>query len=746
MSVSFAEEGDNNHFPAIISPSRLKGIGDEDYGEGSIGEDSNDVAEDEAEFKGSAPRPRHIGALLDKINDRFGYGEDMYASFIDLATIQTKEEASLGVVKVKTALKFYNKSMSDGMELFDDEKNSSLVRIFMFYAAIQNPTSATTFSATAVENETMSFFELDKMARDFDIVPRLLTKGEVKDIWDDFVYIHAIRTREKPISALNFENFQDIMIRMALYAYNKPGMKKMILAVNGFFPSPEEIVSFFCQQLNLNDFAGVKAHIMNRGRETQGALNYRSLSESNWRAKEELRIDLRARYLARITAHEAKKKEMKTKSKKSNRGDQEDVRERGKRKTQVQYGLWSALAGENYDLDDRVTYEKRRTERQAVELPNHIADLLNGKTSDLPESSDLASSSLAGSEHSLSHAPSIAEDGSSVGRQDGADVIDDEDQPKTFDKAMEIARKRGTKLPLLKDQYTDSLIYVLNPYSLREPEKAKPNLIESGGCFLDCGSLHPETRCVVTLDVTNLMLDIVKLDVQAIGFPDENCEVVTYAKPVVSGMTRKVSIKFNVGKTEGCMLSSIVLALLTNRAKVEMKIPVFFRVDHSTVPRVVANIRTLSSLAAKCNGQYKPPSSSFEKQKDEDLNLWIKPEETAHARRSTHDRPKSKAQRMTLLKRAQSLKRLEEKQAPKSNREPTSKELLAAALSDYLPKVSNSITESPSKEAVTAGSNVQTAASGLASPPSRPRSRTSFFAEGMSVNLHHAPKHLQTQL
>ena len=122
---------------------------------------------------------------------------------------------------------------------------------------------------------------------------------------------------------------------------------------------------------------------MNRGRETQGALNYRSLSESNWRAKEELRIDLRARHLARITAHEAKKKEMKTKSKKSNRGDQEDVRERGKRKTQVQYGLWSALAGENYDLDDRVTYEKRRTERQAVELPNHIADLLNGKTSDL---------------------------------------------------------------------------------------------------------------------------------------------------------------------------------------------------------------------------------------------------------------------------------------------------------------------------------------------------------------------------
>lgn len=724
-------------------------IAGEDYlREGSIGEDSNDVVDDDEGIGGSSCRPRHIGALLDKINDRFGTGEDLYASFIELASIQTKEEANVGAVKIKTALKFYNKSMSDGMEIFDGDKNSSLVRIFMFYAAMQNSAAAMTFSATAVENETMSFFELDKLARDFDIVPRLLTKYELKDIWDDFVYIQSIRTKEKPISALNFENFQDIMVRMALYAYNKPGMKKMVLAVNGFFPSPEEIVAFFCQQLNLSDFAGVKAHIMNRGRETQGALNYRSLSETNWRAKEELRIDLRARHLARVTAHEAKQKE---KLKTSKTRESEKATGGKKRTQQVQYGLWSALAGDNYDLDARVKYERRQIERESVELPGHITDMLEGKTTGLPESSDLASSSMATSEHSMSRASSVDGEGDNVTTQgknqeeEEGGAEDDDDQPKTFDKAMEVARKRGTKLPLLRDQYTDSLIYVLNPYSLREPEKVKPNLIESGGCFLDCGSLHPETRCVVTLDVTNLMLDIVRMDVQAIGFPDEDCEIVTYAKPVVSGMTRKISIKFNVGRTEGCMLSSIVVALLTNRARVEMKIPVFFRVDHSTVPRVVANIRTLSSLAHKYNGKYKPPSTSFEKQKDEDFNLWIKPEETAQARRSTHDRPKSREQRKTLFKRAQSLKRLEEKQALKSDREPTSKELLAAALSDYLPKAGNSITDNPTRETMMSGSGVLATSDALASPPSRPRSRTSFFAEGMSVNLH-APKHLQTKL
>ena len=53
------------------------------------------------------------------------------------------------------------------------------------------------------------------------------------------MYISAIRSEmRKPMNALTFENFQDIFVRMALYAYNKPGMKRMILAVTGFFPEP----------------------------------------------------------------------------------------------------------------------------------------------------------------------------------------------------------------------------------------------------------------------------------------------------------------------------------------------------------------------------------------------------------------------------------------------------------------------------------------------------------------------------
>jgi hypothetical protein len=314
-------------------------------------------------------------------------------------------------------------------------------------------------------------------------------------------------------------------------------------------------------------------------------------------------------------------------------------------------------------------------------------------------------------------------------------------------KAMAMARKKGTKLPGLANQYSDDLIYVLSSFSLREPEMVQPNIIESGGCFLDCGSLHPDTRCDISLEVTNLMLDICTLDVSAVGFPDENCEIVTYARPLVSGMTRKVSIRFNVGKREGCNQASILVTFITARSRVQMRVPVFMRIDYTTTPRVVANIRTINSLAHKYNGVYKPPSSSFEKAKDENDSLWIKPEEYQLVRRSTHDRPKSRQQRNTLLKRVQSLKRLEDKRsAAARTKEPTSKELLASALSDYLPMVDGATSLVSGASLVSSGSIKRLGdetAQLQPQSPTRTRSRTSFFAEGMTVQLHHAPKHLQ---
>ena len=206
------------------------------------------------------------------------------------------------------------------------------------------------------------------MARDFHIVPKFLTKVDLKRIWDDFIYINAIRSGGKPISALTFEDFQDVFVLMALYSYNKPGMKRMILAVTVFFPGPQEIVLFMCHQLNLDNFVMVKEHLMSKGRETQGAINYRSPEEINWRAREEHLIDLRAKQLERVTARERDHKEKSEKDRlnriRRNRGEKSTesadkaAGTGSNKKKSVQYGLWSSL-------EVRVRFRRQRNTKKA---------------------------------------------------------------------------------------------------------------------------------------------------------------------------------------------------------------------------------------------------------------------------------------------------------------------------------------------------------------------------------------------
>lgn len=795
MSVSFDEGTDGNIKDSdhVVSVSKLlrenkiadeersvESEGEDDFNEnlGTLAKSNSDMLPFSLKQSHSGPetgvtprRPEAIGALLDGVNDRFETGEEMYSTFIEMASESIREERNSGLYSVRTNLKFNESIGNPALEAFDGSMNSSLVRIFMFYAAIQNPTSASTFSATAVENETMSFYELDKMARDFHIVPKFLTKAELKVIWDDFVYINAIRSGCKPINALTFENFQDLFVRMALYAYSKPGMKKMILAVTGFFPGPQEIVLFMCHQLNLDNFQMVKDHLMNRGRDTQGAINYRSAEEINWRAREEHLIDLRAKQLERVTAKEKSQTEREEKERqrkiRKKQGQESLLSQRkggaGNKKKSVQYGLWSSLGGQEFGFSQS-KMSRKKVKEQESRIPDEIRMLLEGKGGD-GESNDkgldagpsqassgsgMKSKEIADAGHNH-HPNADADHNADANANDdirigGNSSSDDEDTMElsadgleTYDKAMMRARRKGTRLPALKD-YSDTLVYVLKEYSRREPERAKPNIIDSGGGFLDCGSLRPNTECKVTVELTNLMLDIATLDVQAVGFPDENTDIVTYAKPLVSGMTRQISINFNVGMREGCTLAQALITLVTNHTRLEVILPVFMRVDHSTAPRIVANVRTMDSLSNKYHGVFKPATTAFDRKKDRDSEAWVKPSELAMARRSVHESLISTHQRETLARRIKSRDKQTARQAEKEAMKQSNGGSLAtlhASLSDYLPTIPGA--KLPSAEEVKANKSPQASAS--LKGGTRPR-KTSFFAEGTGAQLHR-PKHLQ---
>lgn len=76
-----------------------------------------------------------------------------------------------------------------------DEASDTLIQIFQFYAKIKTSSSHTSFSAAEKESKFMSFSKLEIFLRDFKILPRLLTREEIKTLWGDIARAHVLAGR-----------------------------------------------------------------------------------------------------------------------------------------------------------------------------------------------------------------------------------------------------------------------------------------------------------------------------------------------------------------------------------------------------------------------------------------------------------------------------------------------------------------------------------------------------------------------
>ena len=281
----------------------------------------------------SAPRRgSQLGLLLDTLNAKYDFGEEKYSSFVSITDTAIRDMRSSGILNVlfSSEMDRSRHSLDDPAKApaKDEEKNSSLLLAFMFYAAMQVAGTAS-FSATQLANETMTLYELDKFCRDFKIIPNMLSKHEIKALWSVYGVAYQQKYRQ-PLQAMTFIDFQDFFVRMALYTYNKCGMRRMIVAVIGHFPPPEQLVSYFCSYCHFHDYSKVKTIIRTVGKTTQGAINFRSNNEANTRAREEQIIDLRTKALLRQTQKEMKLKEAEFNKKKEERCRRE-IEERERR-------------------------------------------------------------------------------------------------------------------------------------------------------------------------------------------------------------------------------------------------------------------------------------------------------------------------------------------------------------------------------------------------------------------------------
>ena len=179
--------------------------------------------------------------------------------------------------------------------------------MFFFYTKVQSTFQKVGKSASYEEEEnarvSLSFYELLLLCRDFRIIPKIITKEELYYLWR---VMNVQKGKEgKQVSRLvSFADFKDFLARIAILAFNKPGIRQMIMQDGGNMPQSTELIGMLAKYLHLDDIEWVKNRIRTVGKATVSMINSRCAGELNLLTKNTLREDLKGTRLAKILSVE----------------------------------------------------------------------------------------------------------------------------------------------------------------------------------------------------------------------------------------------------------------------------------------------------------------------------------------------------------------------------------------------------------------------------------------------------------
>ena len=574
-------------------------------------------------------RGQQLSLLLETLSTKYAFGEDKYGGFVSLADTAVREMRSSGMLSVAFSSQV-KKAAAEGAGVRKggpDDKNSSLLLIFMFYAAMQIGSTAS-FSATQLANETMTLYELDKFCRDFKIIPNMLSKTEVKAVWALFGTAYSLKYRAV-LQAMTFADFQDLFVRLALAAYNKRGMRKMIVAVSGSFPPPEQLVGFFASYCHLDDYSRVKHIIRTQGHATQGALNFRSANEGNARAREEQLIDLRAKAAMRQAKHEEKLAEDEFNRKKTEKAKKEALHLKALRDAQLPGSPNAApssslaVSGDGHEnttatSDPGMLHRPKRKptkdelrRRELVQkdidqstLPAPILEMLVGKRAMQHREAVLAASKasiFSSSSSSSSSSFPLLSSASASATASGTGAAGEEEEGDEYDDEFRAVDEMSAG-------YSPALVDELAKYSYNEPGFEPEEGAESFGPFLDMGNVSPRSVCTLTISTTNLLPDDLTLDIVARNFNSakNDTHVKTKTKPIVPGMSRQHVVTFSSQDTLCSTVGLVTLVAASERCNLrcELVCPVFCRIDPTVQPRSLLTMRNLADAKARFLGAW----------------------------------------------------------------------------------------------------------------------------------------------
>ena len=203
-------------------------------------------------------RPKALTAMLTLMTNAVQQADDSYSRFLHLADTSRIEGANASIGLTTSYMYTAPEAIKQILQ------NSSLLEIFSSYSTLLNtaahklldtPTSAEEGKAVLNLHEYLQFGD------DFEIYPRLISKSDFKLLWSA-MSMGKDKKMSGSIPGLNLNNFKNVLVRIALFAYHKKSTKDLILKLNNnIMPSHIELVEYLCRYLHLDDQNWVRAHI-----------------------------------------------------------------------------------------------------------------------------------------------------------------------------------------------------------------------------------------------------------------------------------------------------------------------------------------------------------------------------------------------------------------------------------------------------------------------------------------------------
>jgi hypothetical protein len=461
------------------------------------------------------PRPKFLGEFLDAQAMHFTSFDDKYFSFLQCA-LDSMDEQKHSPVNVEVVLKVNKKLGTDPhvkheAAINNASANDNFAKIFQFYSTFGESVEGSTFEDISEGANTWSHSELEVFLRDLNVIPKLLSREDMRTVWEDATNAR-IQNFDKVLVQLRLEDAKEIMVRIALFVYMRAGMKRMILATTGSFPSPRNMVQCLIAYMRIDDTDFINEHIREgTGRTSQGKLNYVSHLETKTINKEHFDRDMQYKAYRR--------EEIKTK-----------LDQKKKDKIEEKAKVASAKA------EAKAFHGRPRPENMKQDSDEHIPDSIRVM---------LAAPQPKVEKEKESRPSTADKDSKSTTESAAAETTE-----------MFISAKNTPLTDRYDQHYEELLLKEFDMYCQTPLGNAHdPDQELSRAPFLDAGHLSTDTNITVFVNVTNSSAHELDIDIIPCNFEEENnARVITRPGLLAPGITRQ----FQVTLTTGSSVQSVV--------------------------------------------------------------------------------------------------------------------------------------------------------------------------------------------